>query len=122
MQDTAHISTKHDGSLSGRIGEYLSAYQAYQNVKSSLKHANDDEWSDTLGEYDDIVQAKDIIKLGLSNATKAINTSELSLAVQNGFLSQEQSDEFSKVKQQQDFEQRLKRSHQAQSDEQDHEQ
>ena len=115
MLDTAHISTKHDGSLSGRIDEYLSAYQAYQNVQSSLKHADDDNWSDTLGERADIEQAKDIIKRGLSKATSAIESSELSVAVESGLMSQEQCDEFTKVKQRQEFEQRLKKSHQAQS-------
>lgn len=115
MSETAHTYHSGDGSLRHRIDQYLQTLKAYGNVRISIDFADDKEWFDTLGSGEDIVEAEKILKRSLALATDAINQNDLTLAKQQGFLSEKQAQEFSELKEKQEFARKLETKRQSES-------
>ncbi len=90
MADTDHIFTPQDDSLAERIRAYRSVAEAYRNAEASLKHMNNDEWSDQLGEKQEIKQAHEICQRSFQIATQSISQDELQQAIEHGLLSDEE--------------------------------
>jgi hypothetical protein len=50
MPDNAHIFTLKDNPLFKRVSAYQTVFKSYPNAEVSLKFSDDENWSDTLGE------------------------------------------------------------------------
>jgi hypothetical protein len=103
MTDTAHIFTPQDDSLEARIDAYKSVYEAWFNAEASLKFLDDEEWSDTLGDREEVEQAHKISVRSLEMATSAIKKSEISQARKQGLLSDDVAQELTHTKRQQEM-------------------
>jgi len=98
----AHTYNPVDGSLAERVNAYQEVHANYQSVKTSQIVMDDKEWSDRLGEVQEVDQADDIISASLKKATQAIDLSELSQIKQLGLMNDEQLKELVKIKRQQE--------------------
>ncbi|MFK5986773.1 MAG: hypothetical protein QM479_15310 [Pseudomonadota bacterium] len=57
MPESETIYNPKDSSLEARIGAYRSVVGAWYNAEASMKLMDDDEWSYTLGEKQEVVKA-----------------------------------------------------------------
>ena len=80
MADTAHIFTPKDDTLKARAEAYRQVYQAWLNAESSLKFLEDDEWSDTLGDREEVERALSISIHSLQVAADAFTKEEIAEA------------------------------------------
>lgn len=94
MTQSDTIYNPKDNSLQERIKAYQSVMNAWYNAEASLKLMDDDEWSYTLGEKEEIVKAHDIILNSLNTATHQITKDEMKQAKELGFLSDNEAKEF----------------------------
>lgn len=117
MQQSAHIKSTHDGSLEERVNEYCSAQEAFNAALLSQHAKNDPEWSDTIGEQEDIDIAEEILKTSLSLAAGAIGLGEIADIIELGLMTEDEAHRLSKEKQKHDFEEKLRKQRQSQSDE-----
>lgn len=117
MQQSAHIKSTHDGSLEERVNEYHSAQEAFNAALLSQQAKNDPEWSDTIGDQEDINIAEEILKTSLSLAAGAIGFGEIADIIELGLMTEDEARRLSKEKQKQDFEEKLRKQRQSQSDE-----
>jgi hypothetical protein len=117
MSGTAHIRQFGDDSLEHRVQEYHLAREGYENVLRSKQLANDPEWSDTLGEQEDIDIAEEIMKTSLSLATGAIGLGEIADIIELGLMTEEETQRLSEEKQKQEFKEKLQAQRQSNSDE-----
>ena len=86
MTETAHIFTPTNDSLEERIRSYRSVSTAFNQAESSLDLIGDQEWSDVLGEREDVEQAYAITKRSLNMAVQSINADELQQAISAGLM------------------------------------
>lgn len=87
-----------DDSLAERIRAYRSVHEAWLNIEASLKVADDPEWSNTLGERQDVETAhKDILE-GFQEALQAISVEDIDNAKEQGLMSEDEGYEFVKEK------------------------
>jgi len=109
MSDSAKIFNPKDDSLNERVRAYRSTHQAWQNVEASLKYANDPEWSDTLGESEELDFAHDLIldsmKLALQSFTAVDIDQALTLGLINPSEASEMTNEKRYAERQQELEQ-----------------
>lgn len=117
MQQSAHIKSTHDGSLEERVNEYHSAQEAFNAALLSQHAKKDPDWSDTIGEQEDIDIAEEILKTSLSLAAGAIGLGEIADIIELGLMTEDEAHRLSKEKQKQDFEEKLRKQRQSQSDE-----
>ncbi|MCU7881242.1 MAG: hypothetical protein KZQ66_10110 [Candidatus Thiodiazotropha sp. (ex Lucinoma aequizonata)] len=103
MAYNEHIYTPEDDSLEARISAYKTVREAWLNAEASLKFLNDDEWSDSLGEREEVAQACDISIRSLHMATEAITQDELHKAQEHGLLNSDEVREFIQDKRQQEM-------------------
>lgn len=103
MSNNAHIFTPKDDSLFERVSAYKSVAKDYFNVEASIKFADDKNWSDTLGEKQEIEQAQKIMQDSLKMATDKISLDEIKQAKEQGFVNQGELIEFVKNKRQQEM-------------------
>ena len=103
MTDNAHIFTPKDNSLKERVSAYQYVFKSYLNAEASLKFADDEKWSDTLGEREEIEQAYKISTDSLKMATEQISVEEMKQAKEQGFISQDELLEFVQNKRQQEM-------------------
>jgi len=103
MTDNAHIFTPKDNSLSERVSAYQSVFKSYLNAEASLKFADDEKWSDTLGEREEIEQAYKISADSLKMATEQISVNEMKQAKEQGLIDQGELLEFVQNKRQQEM-------------------
>jgi hypothetical protein len=96
MSDTAHIFMPQDDTLQERVRAYRSVSEAFRNVEASMKHMNDKEWADRLGEKHEVEEAYAITRRSLHMATKAITADELREAREQGLMSLEEVRGFTK--------------------------
>ncbi|MCW8930999.1 MAG: hypothetical protein OQL19_12270 [Gammaproteobacteria bacterium] len=94
MTQADTIFTPKDNSLEERIKAYRSVVGAWYNAEASLKAMDNDEWSHTLGEKEEIVKAHDIILNSLDTASKEISLNEMKQAKELGLLSDSEAQEF----------------------------
>lgn len=90
MTNMDHIFIPKDDSLFERIRAYRSTREAWLNADASLKHLDDPEWSDSLGEQNEVVEAHKICKRSFDTASRAISPDELKEAQSLGLLSDEE--------------------------------
>jgi len=102
MPDTAHIYNPIDDSLIERVSEYQRIHGHYQSIKSSQDMIDDKEWSDRLGEEQEIDQADQIITSSLNKATRAIKQSEITKVADAGLLKNDELKDLVKLKRQQE--------------------
>lgn len=119
MQKSAHTYTAHDGSLEARVQDYHSAQEAYERIQLSQLHANDPQWSDTLGEQSEIDLAEEITKHSLSLATGAIGLGEIADIIDLGLMTEEEAYRLSEEKKKQEFKEKLQAQRQSASNEND---
>ncbi len=103
MTDNAHIFTPKDNSLSERVSAYQTVFKSYLNAEASLKFTDDEKWSDTLGEREEIEQAYKISIDSLKMATKQISVNEMRKAKEQGLIDQGELLEFVQNKRQQEM-------------------
>ena len=103
MTDNAHIFTPKDHSLKERVSAYRYVFKSYLNAEASLKFADDENWSDTLGEREEIEQAYKISADSLKMATEQISVDEMKQAKEQGFISNDELVEFVQNKRQQEI-------------------
>ena len=103
MAYSEHIYTPENDSLEARISAYKTVREIWLNAEASLKFLNDDEWSDSLGDRDQVEQACYISIRSLSMATKAITQDELHQAQEQGLLNSDEVREFIQDKRQQEM-------------------
>jgi len=103
MAYSEHIYTPENDSLEARISAYKTVREAWLNAEASLKFLNDDEWSDRLGDREEVEQACDISIRSLSMATAAITQDELHKAQEHGLLNSDEVREFIQDKRQQEM-------------------
>jgi len=80
MTQADTIFNPQDNSLQARIYAYRSVMKAWYNAEASLKVMDDDEWSHTLGEKEEIVKAHETILNSLKTANKEISGKEINQA------------------------------------------
>ena len=83
-----------DNSLEARIQAYRSVMKAWYNAEASLKAMDNDEWSHTLGEKEEIVKAHDIILNSLNTCTREISLNEIKQAKELGLINDSEAQEF----------------------------
>ncbi len=103
MSNNAHIFTPKDDSLFERVSAYKSVAKDYFNVEASIKFADDERWLDTLGEKQEIEQARKIMQNSLKMATDKISLDEIKQAKERGFINQGELIEFVQKKRQQEM-------------------
>jgi len=103
MKYNEHIFTPKDDSLFERVSAYLNVFKSYLNAEASIKFADDENWSDTLGEREEIEQAYKISIDSLKLATEQISVDEMKQAKEQGFISQDELLEFVQNKRQQEI-------------------
>jgi hypothetical protein len=103
MTDNAHIFTPKDNSLKERVSAYQYVFKSYLNAEASLKFADDENWSDTLGEREEIEQAYKISAYSLKMATEKISSDEMKQAKEQGFISNDELVELVQNKRQQEM-------------------
>ncbi len=94
MLKNAHIFNPLDDSLAERVKAYRSVYDAWLNVEASLKQADDSEWSNTLGETQDLEEAHNIISHSMVMATSSLSIEEIDQATDQGLMSKEEASQF----------------------------
>ena len=94
----AHIHTAQDDSLESRIQAFQAALQAQRDLESNLEKVGSKEWDDRLGMPEDIAEAGKIIEESLSVSAKAIDLTEVSLAVNKGLLDKDSADSLMSAK------------------------
>jgi hypothetical protein len=103
MADTTHIFTPKDNSLFERVSAYQTVFKSYLNAEASLKFADDENWSDTLGEREEIEQAYKISIDSLKMATEQISADEMKQTKEQGLIDQGELLEFVQNKRQQEI-------------------
>ncbi|MFQ3247551.1 MAG: hypothetical protein ACI9SP_004208 [Arenicella sp.] len=94
MLENAHIFNPLNNSLAERVKAYRSVYKAWLNVEASLKQADDPEWSNTLGESQELEEAHNIIMESMVMATNALSIEEVDQATDQGLMSKDEASEF----------------------------
>lgn len=100
MPDSAHLFTPLNDTLEERIRTYRSVFSAYQNAEASLKLMDDKNWSDSLGEREEVEQAYSIIEHSLFLATRSIEQSDVNNANEQCLMSDDELKEFIQLKRQ----------------------
>ena len=118
MTDKAHIFTPKNNSLKERVSAYQYVFKSYLNAEASIKFADDENWSDTLGEREEVEQAYKISIDSLKLATQQISIEEMKQAKEQGLISQDELFEFVQNKRQQEI--RVSRNNQVHSDSSQH--
>ena len=103
MAYNEHIYRPDGDSLEARISAYKTAREAWLNAEASLKFLNDDEWSDSLGEREEVAQACEISIRSLYMAAEAITQDELYQAQEQGLLNSDEVRELIQDKRQQEM-------------------
>ncbi len=98
ISNNAHIFTPKDDSLFECMSTYKSVAKDYSNVEASIKFADDEKWSDTLGEKEEIEQARKIMQDSLKMATDKISLDEIKQAKDQELINQGELIEFVKNK------------------------
>ncbi|CAC9616076.1 hypothetical protein [uncultured Gammaproteobacteria bacterium] len=98
ISNNAHIFTPKNDSLFERVPAYKSIAKDYSNVEASIKFADDEKWSDTLGEKEEIEQARKIMQDSLKMATDKISLDEIKQAKDQELINQGELIEFVKNK------------------------
>ncbi len=98
ISNNAHIFTSKDDSLFECVSTYKSVAKDYSNVEASIKFADDEKWSDTLGEKEEIEQARKIMQDSLKMATDKISLDEIKQAKDQELINQGELIEFVKNK------------------------
>jgi hypothetical protein len=80
------------------VSTYKSVAKDYSNVEASIKFADDEKWSDTLGEKEEIEQARKIMQDSLKMATDKISLDEIKQAKDQELINQGELIEFVKNK------------------------
>jgi hypothetical protein len=94
MTQSDTIFNPKDNSLQARIYAYRSVMNAWYNAEASLKVMDDDEWSHTLGEKEEIVKAHETILNSLKTANKEISGKEINQAKELGLLTDSEAKAF----------------------------
>ena len=102
MTDTAHTFNPTDDSLEARVATYRRVYQSWLDAEASLKCLDDDEWSDTLGDREEVEQALDISIRSLQVASDAFTKQEVLKAKEAGLIDSHEMGELLTEKRQQD--------------------
>lgn len=103
MVDNSHIFTPKDNSLTELVSAYQTVFKSYLNAEASIKFLDDDEWSDSLGERQEVEQAYKISIDSLKMATEKINVNEMKKAKEQGLIDQNDLFEFVQNKRQQEM-------------------
>jgi hypothetical protein len=103
MVDNSHIFTPKDNSLTELVSAYQTVFKSYLNAEASIKFLDDDKWSDTLGERQEVEQAYKISIDSLKMATEKINVDEMKKAKEQGLIDQNDLFEFVQNKRQQEM-------------------
>ena len=103
MADNSHIFTPKDNSLTELVSAYQTVFKSYLNAEASIKFLDDDKWSDTLGERQEVEQAYKISIDSLKMATEKINVDEMKKAKEQGLIDQNDLFEFVQNKRQQEM-------------------
>ena len=93
MLENAHIFNPLNDSLAERVKAYRSVYKAWLNIEASLKQADDPEWSNTLGESQELEDAHNIIMESMVMATNSLSIEEIDQATDQGLMSKEEASE-----------------------------
>lgn len=88
LMATGHIYTPADNTLAARIAALKSVLAASHNLKSSLDHAEQAEWSQRLGSSEELSDAQGVIAKSLEMALADVSQAELAEAKEQGLLSQ----------------------------------
>ena len=102
MTETAHIFNPKDDSLEARAEAYRQVYQAWLNAESSLKFLEDDEWSDTLGDKEEVERALNISIHSLQIASDSFTKEEIAEARKANLLEDHEVLELIQSKRQQE--------------------
>ncbi|MEL6710823.1 MAG: hypothetical protein AAFO08_03800, partial [Pseudomonadota bacterium] len=86
MRNNEHIYTPQDSTLEARIKAYKQVHTAWLQAEASLKFLEEDEWSDTLGDRDEVEQAYQIAVRSLSIAEQDLSLEEVSRALEKNLL------------------------------------
>ena len=98
MKQSAHIFDPKDDSLEARIEAYRSVQEAWISIEESLKHWNDPEWQNALGEYSELEEAHKIVLNSLNEATQSIAVEDVDKAKEQGLMTSDEAYEFVKEK------------------------
>lgn len=111
MSDEAYIFNPRNDSLEERIRSYRSVLEALRNAEASLEHLDDEEWSSSLGDKEEVQQAYEIAKRSHAMAVQSISQVESQKAKEEGLISNAEMIEFTREKRQQEMSD-LRSSHQ----------
>jgi len=98
MLENAHIFNPMNDSLAEKVKAYRSVHEAWLNIEASMRQADDPEWSNTLGEANELEEAHDIIMRSMVKATESLSVEEIDQATDQELMSKEEATQFMREK------------------------
>lgn len=94
MLKNAHIFNPLNDSLAEKVRAYRGVHDAWRHIEASMEFVKDEEWSNSLGEAQELEQAHEIILRSLNMATEAFEVEEIDQAVDQGLMSKDEATKF----------------------------
>jgi len=106
MSDIVHTFTPNDNSLSERVRAYKRTQDDFNSINASMDHVDDKEWTDSLGEKEEVNRAYEIIQNSMKMAFDSIEISELTEAKDQGLMTDIEVNDFIQTKRREEMRER----------------
>jgi len=98
MNDAPNLFNPRDDSLAEKVNAYYGVCRDYSRVQSSLKQTEQGKNIHFIGDHSEVMSAYEAISQSLAHASKEVSSADLQHALEEGYLSQEQTHEILTIK------------------------